>query len=110
MAARRSKWSNRVTWHWDTHQTAAPGSNLWPVTWEPDDHLYVAWGDGGGLGGTNSDGRASMGFARIEDGPEKYQGVNINGGKNPLPGHRSSSRARLDGKRDRSNTVRHEIC
>lgn len=72
-----------ITWHWDTYQTAAHGSDLWPVTWGPDGRLYAAWGDGGGFGGTDSDGRVSMGFARIEDGPEHFHGVNINGGKNP---------------------------
>ncbi len=72
-----------ITWHWDTHATAAPGSDLWPVTWAPDGNIYVAWGDGGGFGGTNSDGRVAMGFARIEGPPESYVGVNVNGGKDP---------------------------
>src|SRR5580698_6702056 len=72
-----------ITWHWDTYQTAAIGSDLWPVTWGPDNHLYLAWGDGGGFGGTDSDGRVSMGFTRIEGGPEHLQGFNINGGKTP---------------------------
>src|SRR6516164_2540440 len=72
-----------LTWHWDTYQTAAIGSDLWPVTWGDDDNLYVAWGDGGGFGGTDSDGRVSMGFARIEGGPERFQAFNVNGGKNP---------------------------
>jgi hypothetical protein len=72
-----------ITWHWETYQTAATGSDLWPVTWGPDDNLYVAWGDGGGFGGTDSDGRVSMGFARIEGGPEHFEGFNVNGGKNP---------------------------
>ena len=71
-----------MTWHWDTYQTAAPGSDLWPVTWGPDGHLYAAWGDGGGFDGSNSDGRVSLGLARIEGGPEHYRGVNVNGGKN----------------------------
>jgi len=71
-----------VTWHWETHRTAAPGSDLWPVTWGPDDDLYAAWGDGGGFGGTNSDGRVSMGFARIEGPPENFTATNVNGGKN----------------------------
>lgn len=70
-----------IKWHWETHSTAAPGSDLWPVTWGPDGDIYTAWGDGGGFGGTNSDGRVSMGFARVEGPPEKYRGVNINGGK-----------------------------
>jgi hypothetical protein len=72
-----------IAWHWETYQTAAIGSDLWPVTWGPDDNLYVAWGDGGGFGGSDSDGRVSMGFARIEGGPEHFQGFNVNGGKNP---------------------------
>src|SRR5208283_3521530 len=72
-----------ITWHWETYRTAAPGSDLWPVTWADDDHLYTAWGDGGGFGGTDSDGRVSMGFARIEGMPESFHGTNINGGKNP---------------------------
>jgi hypothetical protein len=70
-----------ITWHWKTHQTAAPGSDLWPVTWGPDGHIYTAWGDGGGFGGTNSDARVSMGFARIEGPPESFRPININGGK-----------------------------
>src|SRR5215471_14673155 len=72
-----------ITWHWDTYHTAAPGSDLWPITWGPDDRLYAAWGDGGGFGGTDSDGRVSMGFAAIEGGPLDFRGTNINGGKNP---------------------------
>lgn len=72
-----------ITWHWETHRTAAAGSDLWPVTWGPDDHLYAAWGDGGGFGGSDSDGRVSMGFARLEGGPEDYRGFNVNGGKDP---------------------------
>lgn len=70
-----------ITWHWETHRTAAPGSDLWPVTWGPDGHIYTAWGDGGGFGGTNSDARVSMGFARIEGPPETFRAVNVNGGK-----------------------------
>ncbi len=72
-----------MTWHWDTYKTAAIGSDLWPVTWGPEDHLYLAWGDGRGFGGSDSDGRVSLGFARIEGGPQNFQGFNINGGKNP---------------------------
>ena len=69
-----------IKWHPDTLKSAAPGSDLWPVTWGPDGHIYTSWGDGGGFGGTNSDGRVSMGFARIEGPPEDYVAVNVNGG------------------------------
>jgi hypothetical protein len=72
----------KITWHPGTLVSAAPGSDLWPVTWGPDGHIYTSWGDGGGFGGTNSDGRVSMGFARIKGPPENYAAVNINGGRN----------------------------
>jgi hypothetical protein len=72
-----------MKWHWETYTNAAIGSDLWPVTWGPDDNLYTAWGDGGGFGGGDHDGRVAMGFARIEGTPEHWRGVNINGGKNP---------------------------
>jgi hypothetical protein len=54
-----------ITWHWQTHRTAAPGSDLWPVSWARDNHLYAAWGDGGGFDGTDQHGRVAMGFARV---------------------------------------------
>ncbi len=72
-----------ITWHWETLRQAAPGSDLWPVTWAADGSIYAAWGDGGGFGGTDSDGRVAMGFARIQGGPEDYRAANVNGGKNP---------------------------
>lgn len=72
-----------MTWHWETYQTAAPGSDLWPLTWGPDDQIYAAWGDGGGFGGSDSDGRVSLGVARIEGGPQAFRGFNVNGGKTP---------------------------
>lgn len=71
-----------VTWHWETYRAAAIGSDLWPVTWGADDNIYCAWGDGGGFGGSDSLGRVSLGFARIEGGPEDFHGVNVNGGLN----------------------------
>ena len=79
----RSTVIESIEWHWDTYTHAAPGSDLWPVTWGPDDQLYTAWGDGGGFGGTDSDGRVALGFGRIEGTPDHWRGFNINGGKNP---------------------------
>jgi hypothetical protein len=40
------------------------------VAWGPDGNLYAAWSDGGGFGGSDSEGRVVMGFIRIEEGPE----------------------------------------
>lgn len=73
----------QISWLWESRQTAALGSDLWPVTWGADNHLYAAWGDGGGFGGSDSDGRVAMGIARIEGEPSHWRGINVNGGKNP---------------------------
>jgi hypothetical protein len=72
-----------INFNWATHIRLAPGSDNWPVTWADDDHQYASWGDGGGFGGTNSDGRVSLGFARIEGPRSGYTGYNVWGGKNP---------------------------
>jgi hypothetical protein len=72
-----------ITWDWSTLAQTAEGSDLWPVTWADDGNLYASWGDGGGFGGTNSNGRVGMGFARLEGPAESYLGVNVNGGKSP---------------------------
>jgi|GEM_PF-3557977 len=60
----------------------APGSDNWAITWADDDHQYTTWGDGGGFGGTDSIGRVSLGFARIEGSHDNYTGYNIWGGYN----------------------------
>jgi len=43
-----------VTFDQSTWIKAAPGSDQFGTTWAADDNLYLAWGDGGGFGGTNS--------------------------------------------------------
>jgi len=37
----------------------------------------------GGFGGSDSDGRVAVGFARLEGDPIHWRGINVNGGKNP---------------------------
>ena len=64
-----------------SHLRAAEGSDNWPVTWSNDDNQYAMWGDGGGFGGTETDGRASLGVARLEGDGRNYHGVNRFGGK-----------------------------
>lgn len=59
----------------------AGGSDNWPATWSNDDHQYAVWGDGGGFGGSDSDGRSSFGVARIQGDHNNYTGVNRFGGK-----------------------------
>lgn len=70
-----------VSFDWSTHQRHAIGSDNWQLTWADDDHLYGAWGDGGGFGGSNEDGRAGLGFARIDGDWHDYRGFNVWGGK-----------------------------
>jgi hypothetical protein len=73
-----------ISFDWSTHIRMAQGSDNWPVTWAADDQQYTTWGDGGGFGGTNQDGRVSLGVARIEGSSSGYRGVNIWGGKDPI--------------------------
>ena len=73
-----------ISLDWSTHHRAAPGSDNWQLTWADDGHLYGACGDGGGFGGTNSDGRVSLGFGRVEGPWNSYRGVNVWGGKDAL--------------------------
>jgi hypothetical protein len=74
---------DNVTWDFANLMSLAPGSDLWPITWAADDNLYTSWGDGGGFGGNNSDGRVSLGFARIVGPPTGFTTANVWGGKNP---------------------------
>ena len=76
-----------VEWDFTSSQTSisqnvAEGSDLWSITWADDDALYTGWGDGGGFGGTNSDGRVKLGVGRVAGTPENLQASNIFGGKN----------------------------
>lgn len=73
-----------VSFDASTMKTLAPGSDNWAVTWADDDHQYTTWGDGGGFGGTNDDGRVSLGFGRVEGSKDDYRGFNVWGGKNPV--------------------------
>ncbi|UCF19739.1 MAG: DUF4185 domain-containing protein [Gemmatimonadota bacterium] len=50
------------------------------MTWCEDGHQYTSWGDGGGFGGTNNDGRVSLGFARIEGDYADFRAFNVWGG------------------------------
>ncbi len=72
-----------LAYDWPTHRRLAPGSDNWPTTWAADGHLYSAWGDGGGFGGTNSRGRVLLGVARIEGEATRYTGHNLWGGHEP---------------------------
>jgi hypothetical protein len=72
-----------VTFDWSTYVRLAPGSDNWPMTWADDGHQYTTWGDGGGFGGTNQDGRVRLGVGRVEGGPDDFEEFNVWGGKNP---------------------------
>jgi hypothetical protein len=72
-----------ITFEFATLVEYAPGSDNWVITWADDGHQYTSWGDGGGFGGDNNDGRVSMGVARVEGDRDGYAGFNVWGGKNP---------------------------
>ena len=72
-----------IEFDFKTHRRLAPGSDNWPITWADDNHQYTAWGDGGGFGGTNSNGRVLLGVARIEGDGTSYVGKNVWGGFEP---------------------------
>jgi len=69
-----------ITFDWSTYQELAPGSDNWPLTWCEDDRQYTSWGDGGGFGGTNSDGRVSLGFGRVTGPYDSFEMLNLWGG------------------------------
>ena len=83
---------NGIEFDWSTHRREAQGSDNFQLTWADDDHLYGAWGDGGGFGGTNSKGRVGLGVARVEGSAKDYRGFNVWGGV------ASRTRASFDGK------------
>jgi CubicO group peptidase (beta-lactamase class C family) len=55
----------------------AKGGDNWPLTWADDGHLYTAYGDGNGFEPGVAEKKLSLGFARVEGGPENFMGVNI---------------------------------
>lgn len=75
-----------ISFNFSTKKVYAPGSDNWAITWADDGHQYTTWGDGGGFGGTNSNGRVSLGFARVEGGKSSFNGVNVWGGANTSNG------------------------
>jgi hypothetical protein len=81
-----------VTFDATSHRRMAQGSDNWPATWSDDDQQYAVWGDGGGFGGDEHAGRASLGVARIEGDRDTYKGVNRYGGLN------AECPATIDGK------------
>jgi hypothetical protein len=54
-----------ITWNWPSGYNQQNGSDLWSSTWGADGNVYLFFGDGGGFFGSNTDGRASFGIARI---------------------------------------------
>ncbi|TWU49095.1 nucleoside hydrolase [Rubripirellula reticaptiva] len=73
----------RVEFDWKTHKRLAEGSDNWPTTWADDGSIYTAWGDGGGFGGSNSNGRVTLGVARIEGDADNFTAKNVWGGHQP---------------------------
>ncbi|HEY2953199.1 MAG TPA: hypothetical protein VGK40_11475, partial [Verrucomicrobiae bacterium] len=60
----------------ETIRRAAKGSDNWPLTWADDGALYGAYGDGNGFEPFDQE-KLSLGFARIDEGPENFHGQNL---------------------------------
>ncbi len=75
-----------MRFEWSEGYTQANGSDLWPATWGADGSVYLAFGDGGGFGGSDFLGRTSFGIARVS-GPASAASTsptNVYGGYHPL--------------------------
>ncbi len=79
----RSETITGIEFHQDTLERCAPGSDIWACTSDADGTVYATWGDGGGFGGTDSEGRVSIGVAKIVGTPPDWKGVNLWGGLAP---------------------------
>lgn len=79
----RSEVLTAISFDHNTLQRAAEGSDIWACTWAADGNVYATWGDGGGFGGTDEKGRASIGVARISGTPPDWKGTNLWGGWAP---------------------------
>ena len=63
----------RFVLFWPTYKRFAQGSDNFQFTRAEDGHLYGAWGDGDGFGGTNGRGRLGLGIARIEGDVDDFR-------------------------------------
>jgi hypothetical protein len=82
----RSEIVTGIEFHPDTLERCAPGSDIWACTCDANGTIYATWGDGGGFDGTDSNGRASIGVARITGTPPDWKGENLWGGLTPASG------------------------
>ena len=75
--ASASRVIQRIEWApVETIRRAAKGSDNWPLTWADDDALYGAFGDGNGFEPFLPE-KLSLGFARIDGGPNDFRGTNL---------------------------------
>lgn len=59
-----------------TGEATRDGSDLWPITWGDDDHLYTAYGDGYGFEPSLPI-KLGLGFAKVVGPPNNFMGENI---------------------------------
>lgn len=80
----RSERITGIAFDQETLVQMASGSDIWSCTWAANDQVYASWGDGGGFGGNDSQGRVSLGVAALMGQPSDLKGVNVWGGLDPL--------------------------
>jgi cysteine-rich repeat protein len=88
-----------LSWDYGSHVQLASGSDIWAATWGADGNVWAAWGDGGGFGGSNTDHRVSIGFAKISGTPPNVTGTNVWGNSDaPQSGGWAQNQATFCGK------------
>ena len=77
IAPPRSSFIKEIRWaSTNTIRRAAKGSDNWPLTWDDDDALYGAYGDGNGFEPFTKQ-KLSLGLARINGTAESFRGENL---------------------------------
>jgi hypothetical protein len=93
-----------MTWNWTTAFNQQNGSDLWSVTWGSNGNVFAFFGDGGGFGGSDQNGRTSFGIAEIDgltplnSGNVASNTANLFGGYQPGMAAGQSNYSALNGK------------
>jgi hypothetical protein len=69
-----------VTWDFESLTPMAQESDLFPLTWADNDHLYTAWGDGWGFSRWSIfkwASKKSLGVSRVLGLPPLYSGTDL---------------------------------
>lgn len=72
---------SNISWDQTGLDQKGLGSDMWPCTWGDDDLIYVSYGDGGGINGTDTECRTRLGIHALTGTPASFTASNIMGRK-----------------------------